>query len=225
MLHAAELFDRYGVQYNILTVVTAALAKQAQRVYREYLARGWRYQQYIACLDSLEEGHGNSPFSLTPEDYGHFLTELFDLWYEDVKSGKQPYIRQFENYIGLAAGIMAEACDQKGICGIQYVVEADGSVYPCDFYMLDSYRLGNLNQDRLDQIDAAREMQSFVARSCKLDNACKQCRYYTLCKGGCQRHRDLDPHTGLYTNYFCKGYQIFFEACCEKIFELAKQLT
>ena len=30
-------------------------------------------------------------------------------------------------------GYYPEACDQRGECGIQYVVEADGSAYPCDF--------------------------------------------------------------------------------------------
>ena len=30
-----------------------------------------------------------------------------------------------------------EACGMGGGCGLQYVVEADGGVYPCDFYMLD----------------------------------------------------------------------------------------
>ena len=56
----------------------------------------------------------------------------------------------------MLAGYPPEACDQHGTCGIQYVVEADGSVYPCDFYMLDEYRLGNLNENRVAQLDEAR---------------------------------------------------------------------
>ena len=64
-----------------------------------------------------------------------------------------PYIRQFENYIGILLGYLPEACDQRGTCGVQNVVEADGSVYPCDFYMLDDYKLGNFNENRLDEID------------------------------------------------------------------------
>ena len=162
--------------------------------------------------------------ALTPEDYGYFLTELFQLWAADDGKGSPPYIRQFDNYIGLAAGIPAEACDQRGTCGIQYVVEADGGVYPCDFYMLDEYRLGNFNQDRLDQIDSARERIGFVERSRKLDPACRSCRFYLLCQGGCQRHRDFDPVEGVYKNFFCQSYRIFFENCFDKIMELGKRL-
>lgn len=224
ILHASKLLNQYGVPFNILTVVTAELAQNVRRVYREYKKRGWRYQQYIACLDPLEEPHGQLSFSLTPKAYGAFLIELFQLWYADIKSGSQPCIRQFDNYVGLAAGILAEACDQRGTCGIQYVVEADGSVYPCDFYMLDEYRLGNFNQDRLEQIDAAREKIGFVKRSEMLETKCLNCRYYRLCRGGCQRHRDYNTDTGQYTNYFCEGYQVFFDACYEKIMKLGKML-
>lgn len=224
VLRAVEVLDRYRVRYNILTVVTSEIARNARTVYQAYRKRGWHYQQYIACLDPLDGAHGASPFALTPEDYGYFLTELFQLWAADDGKGSPPYIRQFDNYIGLAAGIPAEACDQRGTCGIQYVVEADGGVYPCDFYMLDEYRLGNFNQDRLDQIDSARERIGFVERSRKLDPACRSCRFYLLCQGGCQRHRDFDPVEGVYKNFFCQSYRIFFENCFDKIMELGKRL-
>ncbi len=72
----------------------------------------------------------------------------------------------------MLAGYPPEACDQHGTCGIQYVVEADGSVYPCDFYMLDEYRLGNLNENRVAQLDEARVQIKFVERSFALDPSC-----------------------------------------------------
>lgn len=221
---AAALMDRFQVDYNILTVVTAEVAANIKAVYKDYRRHGWHYQQYIACLEPLGEGHGTTPYALTPEIYGKFLVELFELWYADVQHGRAPYIRQFENYVGLAAGYMAEACDQRGECGIQNVVEADGSVYPCDFYMLDEYRLGNFNEDRLDHINQRRQKLGFVERSRKLDAACKNCPYYKLCRGGCQRHRDFDSASGLYRNYFCQSYRIFFDACYDRLVELGRRL-
>lgn len=38
---------------------------------------------------------------------------------------------------------MPTACGIHGHCQPQLVVESDGSVYPCDFYCLDEYRIGN----------------------------------------------------------------------------------
>lgn len=224
ILHTIELFQRSGVEYNILTVVNGESAQHAAEIYRSYRSLGFRYQQYIACLDPLGEQHGITGCSLKPKQYGKFLTELFDLWYQDWKQNAQPYIRQFDNYIGILLGYQPESCDMRGTCGIQYVVEADGSVYPCDFYMLDEYRLGNFNENRLEEIDAKRNELLFLKKSEQLEEACIQCSYYKLCRGGCQRNRDYQESTGGWRNYFCEGYRMFFDACLGRMKEIADTL-
>ena len=100
-----------------------------------------------------------------PEMYGRFLVDLFTLWFEDLKRGSQPYIRQFENYIGILLGYEPESCEQRGFCESQNVVEADGSVYPCDFYVRDEYKLGNLNEDLLPTIHENRRKIGYLERS------------------------------------------------------------
>ncbi len=62
------------MDYSILTVVPRKIAEHLREVYRYYQKRGWNYQQYIACLDPLDEGHGRTPYSLTSEKYGKFLS-------------------------------------------------------------------------------------------------------------------------------------------------------
>lgn len=221
ILQTTELFDQYGVEYNILTVVNQKTAARIGEIYSFYKKQGWKYQQYIACLDPLGAPHGKEEYALTPEQYGDFLIELFGCWYRDWKKGKQPFIRQFENYIAILLGYMPESCDQRGICGIQYVTEADGSVYPCDFYMLDDYCLGNFNEDRLEHMDQKRMEIQFIQRSRKLEESCRACSYYFICRGGCQRSRDFKEETGCYHNYFCKGYQRFFHRCLGSMQEIA----
>ncbi len=222
---AIRLMESYGVDFNILTVVNQAAAENIQEIYSFYRQKKWNYQQYIACLDPLDEPHGQNEYSLAPEQYGQFLIRLFRLWYKDWKKGRQPYIRQFENYIGILLGHFPEACDQRGTCSIQNVVEADGSVYPCDFYMLNDYCLGNFNENRLDEIDARRKEIGFLERSLKLDPDCKHCAYYRLCRGGCQRNRDWAPEIKAYQNYFCQSYRMFFDACLNEMEEIARSLA
>lgn len=225
ILRSAKLMDRYGVDYNILTVVTSQAAERVGEIYRFYEKNGWRYQQYIACLDPLGERHGESVYSLTPSVYGQFLIDLFDLWYRDWERGRQPYIRQFDNLVGMAAGYVPESCDQRGVCSIQNVVEADGSVYPCDFYMMDEYCLGNFNVDRLEQVDERRRETGFLERSRRIKEECLQCPHYRLCRGGCQRNRDLNVSTGLYENYLCEGLRKFFDVCGERIYQMGNALA
>ena len=222
ILKSINLMDAYGVDYNILTVVTKDTAEHISEIYKEYQTRGWNYQQYIACLDPLGEERGKNPYALTPVQYGSFLIELFQLWYEDWKKKKQPYIRQFDNYIGILMGYQPESCDQRGSCGVQTVVEADGSVYPCDFYMLDEYYLGNLNEHRIEDIERMRKEIGFIERSEKVSEECRKCQYYRICRGGCQRNRERNSYSGEYENYFCKSYRIFFDICLERMIQIVE---
>jgi uncharacterized protein len=225
VLQGVGLLDQYQVDYNILTVVNRKVAAAVVEIYGRYRERGWKYQQYIPCLEPLGEEKSQKDYALTPEEYGNFLSQLFDLWYRDLQKGQQPYIRQFENYIAMLVGYPPEACDQRGVCGIQYVVEADGGVYPCDFYMLDEYRLGNFNEKQLEFLDEQRRSLGFIERSMKINMECKACPYYGICRGGCQRNRDLDDQTGLYRNYLCEGYRSFFASCYDRMEEVAREFV
>ena len=218
LVEKVRLLQDHQVETNALCVVTGACAKRAGRVYRSLRELGFAYLQFIACLDPFGEEPGKREYSLTPQVYGRFLTELFELWYEDLKAGRQPYIRQFENYIALLLGQPPEACDMRGICSKQYVVEADGGVYPCDFYVLDEYRLGNVHRNTFEEIDQAREKLGFVRESMKKEEGCEKCRYYALCRGGCRRTR---LETAGNHQYFCEAYQMFFDACLPGMMEIA----
>ena len=78
-----------------------------------------------------------------------------------------------------------------GVCGMQHVVEADGSVYPCDFYVLDGYRLGNLCTDSFEAIGERRKALGFIEQSRAVDEKCRVCRFFALCRGGCRRYRPV----------------------------------
>lgn len=168
---------------------------------------------------------GEKKYALRPEQYGKFLIQLFNLWYEDWEKNEQPYIRQFDNYIAILLGYQPESCEQRGTCGIQNVVEADGSVFPCDFYMTDDYYIGNYNYDQTETIDEKRREIGFVARSTNISDECRECKYIKICRNGCQRCRDKDDITGKYRNYFCKSYKMFFDECLDKMEYIASYIA
>lgn len=221
VLDAAKMLDAAGADFNILTVVNGRTAPKIRRIYEQYRKLGFRWQQYIACLDPASEQQGKQDYSLTPKAYGQFLIDLFDLWEIDLRQGKQPYIRQFENYIGILTGQTPESCEQRGVCSVQNVVEADGSVYPCDFYVLDEYKLGNLNEEGFDVIAKRRRESGFLENSHDHTEECRKCPYFGVCRGGCHRHRQ-QPGSEPGENCFCEGYRMFFEACLPRMQEIAR---
>ncbi len=223
VLNSISLLKKYDVPFNILTVVNNKTALKAEKIYENYRKNGFLWQQYIACIDPYGETRGCEDYSLDPELYGEFLISLFRLWKEDLYAGKQPYIRQFENYLMIMLGMLPEACEQKGICSIQNVIEADGSVYPCDFYVFDEWKLGNLNTDSFYDIYKHREESGFIERSMEEDEECKTCPWRNLCRGGCRRHRE---DNGIFhKNYFCEGYKKFFEETIDSWIQIEKDFT
>ncbi len=202
VMQAARLFKKHDVNYNILTVVTAQAARHIHKIYSFYRHNNMLYQQYIPCLDPLDSLRGANKYSLTPELYQQFLINLFDLWYDDLMNGRFIFIRYFENLVGMLKGYPPESCGMTGQCSAQNVIEADGGVYPCDYYVLDDCLLGNLANDSFENIEKRRKEIRFIEQSMKLDNSCLSCRWEKICRGGCRRDRITDDNGEVGQNYF-----------------------
>lgn len=221
--HAIEILEKHGVEFNILTVITRNTVHSYRSVHNFFNKKSFRYQQFIPCLDPLEEERGKTPWSLTPELFGKYLKTAFDLWYQEAMEGNKQYHRYFDNLLCMMNGQHPEACGMFGHCSMQYVIEADGSVFPCDFYMLDEYRIGNLAVDTVEQVDARRKELGFLEQSLPVAEECKKCQWYALCRGGCRRDRDYFEK-GIGLNYFCPAYKEFFPYAYPRLVKLYQVL-
>ena len=194
------------VEVNILCVLTKQSAKKIASIYRFLKKEGFYYQQYIPCLDPMGEEEGQYPWSLTPKVYAEALKELFDLWFEDIQKGEIVSIREFDNWLSMLKGMPPEACSQTGRCSMQNIVEANGDIYPCDFYVLDNCRVANVTDENFRFFQGILPDMEFFKEGVKRGENCKACKWYPLCRGGCRRN-----YTKENKNYFCEAYQEFFE--------------
>ena len=151
----------HGVAFNILTVLTAQLAKHPQKLYRFYQREDFDYIQLIPCLPGLDDTEDE--YSLTPELFASFYKAFFRLWVEGVPARPVRSVTLFDNLIPLFAGVRPQQCGMLGACAPQFVVESSGDVYPCDFYVLDEYRLGNIVTDSLEDLAAAPALAAFLS--------------------------------------------------------------
>ncbi len=165
---------------------------------------------------------GGRPFSLTAERYATFLITLFDLWKADALRGDPVSIRWFDNLAGQFLGAPPEACGMSGRCSCQFVVEADGGVYPCDFYVLDAWRAGSVLTDDFDQIRQSEVVRRFIADSLPIDDACAACTWQGLCRGGCRRDREPFTEGMPALNRFCSAYRRFFEHAAPGLEQVAR---
>jgi len=221
---ASQILSKHNVEYNILCVVTKPVAKHGVKIYNFFKSKGFRYIQFIPCLDALGKDKEKAPFSLTANDYGRFLMNIFDLWYKDIVEGNYVSIRLFDNLINMIKGYPPESCDMKGECTKGTVIEADGSMYPCDFYVLDEWRMGNLMSENFEELLSKPKMDEFVEISRNINPECKECEYYMLCRGGCRRHKEKSPDSDALTNMFCQSYKMFYKHAIDKLKYIAQNV-
>lgn len=224
IMKCIQLLKKHQVKFNILTVITAQGAKKIEKIYNFYKKNSLKYLQFISCLDPLGEIRGQHSYSLTPDLKAYFLKRLFDLWYKDLMDGDFVYIRYFDNLIGILKGYTPESCGMVGHCTAQTVVEADTGIYPCDFYVLDDYRLGSLDTDSFEEIEQARKLSGFIQASMAIDDKCKRCPYRKLCRGGCRRDREPMIGNKLSLNYYCSSYFEFFDYAIERLTNIARNI-
>ncbi|MBQ1256274.1 MAG: SPASM domain-containing protein, partial [Clostridia bacterium] len=118
-----------------------------------------------------------------------------------------------------------ESCSMTGRCTCYFVIEANGDVYPCDFYVLDEWKLGNIASSDFRTLLKTPEATDFVSSSVYMHPSCRTCRYYTLCRGGCRRDREpFDENGKPGLSRYCESYKMFFEACGEDLRALARSI-
>ncbi len=205
ILSTAELLKRRNVEFNILTVLTGFCADNGEKIYKYFRSKGFRYLQFIPCLrpfDSAEQ----SELYMTAEQYADFLIKVFNLYVKDYVRHDYMSIRQFDNWVRLYLGHPTEQCGIKGHCSHQFVAEANGNIYPCDFYCTDKYYLGNIADTDFLTMEKSDTARQFIRESLKVPDRCKNCNIYPMCRaGGCKRTQQSED--------YCKAYKRFFNAC------------
>ena len=211
VLSAASILKQHDVAFNILSVVDDRNAAEIERTYAFFKAKGFDFLQFIPCV---EEGG----VSLSAKAYEAFLKKSFDLWYDDFENGKYVSLRHIDNYIDILLGFPPENCAMRGVCDAYYVVEANGDLFPCDFYCEAPFKLGSIRDER--PFSGGETQRRFTEESGIIHKYCKDCEYYVLCRGGCKRDR-TDDFT---KNKYCEAYYGFFEYAEERMRKAAKAM-
>ena len=82
------------------------------------------------------------PFSPTGEQYGRFLCEVFDLWFDRQRD--RVSVREFDNVLMRLVRNEAAECIHAEACHSQVTVEHNGDVYGCDHFVEPDWRLGHI---------------------------------------------------------------------------------
>ena len=134
-------------------------------------------------------------------------------------------IRNLDNYVRIVYGEEPESCGMCGYCTPYFLVEANGDVFPCDFYVLDRYYMGNINDQTWEELYESKNLKHFVEESKYVMEKCRHCKWYKICRGGCKRYREpfINGKPGL--NRFCVAFQEFFEYSFDRMKDMVNDLA
>ena len=212
-----EKLIRAGATCNVLCVVTDAVAAHAEAVFDRL--GPYRWLQFIPCLDPLD-GRAR-PCSLSAAAYADFLRKIFDRYEAAWRRGVPVSVRNFDNWISMLLGHPPENCAMVGHCGVSMMLESDGSLYPCDFYGTDTWRLGNIAEAPYEKILQSPILRRFIEASLPVPGKCRACVWYPLCRNGCLRERE----GGDQIDRWCSAHQQFFAYALPRMQHMADSLA
>lgn len=224
VMQGIRMLNRYGVEWNALAVVNDYNADYPLDFYHFFKDIGCRYIQFTPIVErmakradgltlapGMEEGGTLADFSVTPEQWGRFLCDIFDEWVRnDVGSY---FIQIFDATLANWAGVQPGLCSLAKECGHAGVMEFNGDVYSCDHFVYPEHLIGNIASHTITEMMYGEKQREFARmKHERLPQQCRECPVEFACHGECPKNRfvrDRYGNPGL--NYLCQGYRQFFE--------------
>ncbi len=224
IMRGIDCLRKYNVDFNILSVIHEENVDKAKELMRFYQKENFTHVQLIPCMDfqsQLPDKPGK--YVVTPEQYGDFLCEAFDVWYND--GNPVISVRFFDNMLSIYLDRQAELCIHHQICPRVIVLEQNGDAYPCDFYINEKYKVGNVGVDRLHDILNNPVYSKFLDLKPDLPEKCRTCKFIKSCYGGCPRNRAYNGISNeVNPDYFCESYMQIYAYSQERIEKLAEKV-
>jgi uncharacterized protein len=220
VMRGLRLLQKHGVEYNVLTTVNRINADYPLEVYRFHRDEvGTNWIQFIPVVERLDQqgmalyqtGATVSERSVQPEQFGRFLTTIFDEWV--INDVGNVFVPTFEaavsNWMGLPS---SGQCVFDKTCGSALALEHNGDLYSCDHFVEPNYQLGNIAETELIELVASDRQREFGQdKFDTLPQQCLDCDVRFACNGECPKNRFISTANGdPGLNYLCAGWYHFF---------------
>jgi uncharacterized protein len=248
VLKGLDVLKKHGVEWNVLTTIHAVNADHGGEVYR-YLRDelGASFIQFIPIIERAtpetlqiaDQGWGSGVHSrplyvqdgslvtrrsVSPEQYGRFMIEVFEDWVRrDIGS---VYVQIFDTALASWYGEGGGMCVHAETCGSQLALEHNGDLYSCDHFVEPNYLLGNIgDRTLLELADLPQQRKFGQDKRDTLTHFCRDCDVLFACNGGCPKDRFMTAPSGEPgQHYLCPGYLSFFHHVREPMTAMAQLL-
>jgi len=207
VMRGLKILQNYGMDCNVLVLLHNRNVSVPEKIFKFLLLNNIYFWQFIPCIDLDPKTNRLTSYSIEPKQYGTFICKLFDIWIDN--DNPKIYIRIVDDLLHSYLGFSPQCCIFREDCNI-ITMDYNGDIYPCDFFVRERWKLGNINSSTLKEIletTTLREFNSEVAK--KRQDKCSDCQWYFTCHGACPRYYDF-YNKGENKNLLCPAYQKIF---------------
>jgi len=216
-----DLLQKYNVPLNGMVLVNKYNVKKAKEVYRHLCELGITDHQYIPCVEFLTN-YKPAPWTITPEEWGDFLIDIFNEWYPSDMNIVS--VRNFDVILQFLVNDIVAICSMSNNCNSYFVVEYNGDVYPCDFFVNKELKLGNIFENEWHELYESRKYQEFGKEKRNFHAECKVCKYLPICAGDCLKYRINTKQSTEKISWLCKGSKKFYDKTLKYFVQISNEI-
>jgi uncharacterized protein len=212
----------HKVQFNILTLLNNKNVQHPDEIWDFFIEQKVRYLQFVQCVERDPDTGEIADFSITPKQYADFMCRIFDRWQDH--GVRKVSVRTFDSILSHCVGQGHTECTFMPKCADYIVVEHDGGVYCCDFFVEGDAYLGNIMETPIEKLASSPRKRKFNKRKREIPNKCLVCRHLDICRGGCPKDRRMADTEFKKETFFCDSYKQIFDHTLPKLWELAAEI-
>ncbi len=218
---SAEILTRNHAEFNILCLVSQSNVHHPKKVFDYFVENGYNWIQFIPCVEVDEKGK-LLPFAISGEEWGDFLIGIFDAWYPHRHTVS---VRLFDALLARLTYDHCIICHLGTDCRQYFVVEHNGDVFPCDFFVRKEHKIGHLGMESWKGMLASEKYAQFGCQKNQYAGKCKYCKHVQICQGDCMKHRILPPHNDAkQMSYLCEGWKRFYDYTLPKFRKMTAEV-
>jgi len=213
---------KHNVEFNILVLLNNKNVEHPDEIWDFFIEHKIQYLQFVQCVERDPDTGEIADFSITAQQYGDFMCRIFDRWVEH--GVRKVSVRSFDSMLSYCLGQGQTECTFRAKCADYVVVEHNGDVFCCDFYVEEDAYLGNIMETPIEKLAASEKKVQFGRRKRKIVNKCLICKHLDICRGGCPKDRRMADAGYGKESFFCEGYKQIYAHTLGKIWEIAAEV-
>lgn len=223
VMASIEKCRKHNVQYNILVLLNNINVQHPDEVWDFFIEQKVKFLQFVQCVERDPQTGEIADFSITPKQYADFMCRIFDRWQQH--GVRKVSVRSFDSILSHCLGQGHTECTFMPKCADYIVIEHDGGVYCCDFFVEGGSHLGNIMETPIGKLASSKKKRDFNKQKRNLPNKCIVCRHYGICRGGCPKDRRMADSEMKIETFFCDSYKQIFDYTLPKMWQLAAEVN